>query len=54
MKAILSAENVVSNFIVTFWTPIFVGIFIAIVAYALWPRNKSKFDAAASLPLREE
>jgi cytochrome c oxidase cbb3-type subunit 4 len=54
MKAILTAQNLVSDFIVTWWTPLFVAIFLAIVAYALWPRNKAKFDAAASLPLREE
>ncbi len=54
MKAIVTAENLVSDFVLTLWTPLFVGIFIAIVAYALWPRNKSKFDAAASMPLREE
>ncbi|CCD92198.1 cytochrome oxidase subunit, FixQ [Bradyrhizobium sp. ORS 375] len=38
----------------TLWTPIFVAIFIAIVTYALWPRNKAAFDEAASMPLREE
>ena len=44
----------VSDFVTTWWTPVFVVIFIAIVAYALWPKNKSKFDAAARLPLRED
>ncbi|CAL76265.1 cytochrome oxidase subunit, FixQ [Bradyrhizobium sp. STM 3809] len=38
----------------TLWTPIFFAIFIAIVTYALWPRNKAAFDEAASMPLREE
>lgn len=54
MKAIMSVENIVSNFVLTWWTPIFVGIFIAIVVYALWPRNRAKFDAAARMPLRED
>lgn len=54
MKAILSVENLVSSFVLTWWTPIFVGLFIAIVAYALWPRNRAKFDAAARMPLRED
>ena len=54
MSAILTVQNFTSNFVVTFWTPIFVGIFIAIVAYALWPRNKKAFDEAARMPLREE
>ena len=54
MKAILTAHNIASDLVTTIWTPIFVGIFIAIVAYALWPRNKAMFDEAARMPLREE
>ena len=54
MKAIIQIESLASNLISTFWTPVFVGIFIAIVAYALWPRNKAQFDAAARMPLRED
>lgn len=41
MKAIIQVENFASSLVGTVWTPIFVGLFIAIVAYALWPRNKS-------------
>jgi cytochrome c oxidase cbb3-type subunit IV len=54
MKAILTVQNFVSDFVVTLWTPLFVGIFLAIVAYALWPRNQAIFDQASRLPLREE
>jgi cytochrome c oxidase cbb3-type subunit 4 len=54
MSAILTVQNFTSDFVVTFWTPIFVAIFLAIVVYSLWPRNKSTFDAAARMPLREE
>jgi cytochrome c oxidase cbb3-type subunit IV len=54
MKAILTVQNITSDFVATFWTPIFVVIFIAIVTYALWPRNKTAFDEAARMPLREE
>ena len=54
MRAILTVQNFASDIVVTLWTPIFIGIFIAIVVYALWPRNKSTFDAAARLPLRED
>jgi cytochrome c oxidase cbb3-type subunit 4 len=54
MKAILAADNLISNFVLTVWTPLFVGLFVAIVVYALWPRNKAKFDAAAKMPLRED
>jgi cytochrome c oxidase cbb3-type subunit 4 len=54
MKAIVSLENLASNLVLTFWTPVFVAIFIAIVVYALRPRNKKLFDSAASMPLRED
>jgi cytochrome c oxidase cbb3-type subunit 4 len=54
MRAILTVQNLISNFVTTFWTPIFVGIFLAIVAYALWPRNKTAFDEASKIPLRED
>jgi cytochrome c oxidase cbb3-type subunit IV len=54
MKAILTVQNITSDFVATFWTPIFVAIFLAIVSYALWPRNKTEFDEASRIPLREE
>lgn len=54
MKAIVSIENLWSQLVLNFWTPIFVGIFLAIVFYALRPRNKTLFDAAAKMPLRED
>lgn len=54
MKAILTVQNITSDFVTSFWTPIFVGIFIAIVTYALWPRNQAAFDDAAKMPLHEE
>jgi cytochrome c oxidase cbb3-type subunit 4 len=54
MKAILTVQNITSDFVATFWTPIFVGIFLAIVTYAFWPRNQAAFDEASKMPLREE
>ncbi|MDH6257421.1 cbb3-type cytochrome c oxidase subunit 3 [Bradyrhizobium sp. BR13661] len=54
MKAILTLDNLASSLVTTIWTPVFVAIFLAIIAYAFWPRNKAGFDKAASLPLREE
>ncbi len=54
MRAILTVENFASNLVLTMWTPLFVGIFVAIITYALWPRNKATFDAAAQMPLRED
>jgi cytochrome c oxidase cbb3-type subunit 4 len=29
-------------------------LFIGVCAYALWPRNKSKFDRAAHMPLDKD
>jgi cytochrome c oxidase cbb3-type subunit 4 len=54
MKAILTVHSLASDLVTTIWTPAFVAIFLAIVVYALWPRNKAAFDEAARLPLREE
>jgi cytochrome c oxidase cbb3-type subunit 4 len=54
MSAILTVQNFTSDFVATLWTPIFVGIFLAIVIYALWPRNQATFDEASRMPLREE
>ena len=46
--------NLISALVTTWWTPMFVAVFVAIVIYALWPRNRAKFDEAAQLPLRED
>ena len=54
MKPIIAVENIASSLVTTLWTPIFFAIFIAIVTYALWPRNKATFVESASMPLREE
>jgi cytochrome c oxidase cbb3-type subunit IV len=43
-----------SNFITTFWTPIFVAVFLAILVYSLWPGKHRAFDEAAKMPLRED
>lgn len=32
----------------------FMAIFIGMSAYALWPSNKDKFDAAARMPLQDD
>jgi cytochrome c oxidase cbb3-type subunit IV len=54
MSAIPTVQNLASDLVLTLWTPIFFGIFIAIVTYALWPRNKAAFDEASRMPLRED
>ncbi len=32
----------------------FVAIFSAVALYAFWPRNRTRFEAAAHLPLIED
>jgi cytochrome c oxidase cbb3-type subunit IV len=54
MKVIITVQNIASDLVTTVWTPVFVAIFIAIVTYAVWPRNKAAFDDAARMPLRED
>ena len=54
MRAIMTVQNLASDLVTTAWTPIFFALFIAIVAYAVWPRNKASFDEAAKMPLRED
>ena len=48
------AVSFVSELVTTWWTPLFVLLFLAVLFYALWPRNRSTFDEAAKLPLRED
>jgi cytochrome c oxidase cbb3-type subunit IV len=47
-------QSFLTTFITTCWTPIFVAIFLGILAYALWPGNREKFEDAARMPLRED
>ena len=54
MQAIITVQNLASDFVMTLWTPLFIAIFVGIVSYALWPRNRTAFDEAARLPLRED
>jgi len=32
-------------------TVFFTGFFVCTIIYALWPKNKTRFDRAAQLPL---
>ena len=32
----------------------FVSVFLAVLAYALWPSRQQQFDEAARMPLRED
>jgi cytochrome c oxidase cbb3-type subunit 4 len=54
MKPDPSLQSFVTDLVTTWWTPLFVLVFLAIVTYALWPRNRDAFDTAARMPLRED
>ncbi len=32
----------------------FVILFLIVLVYALWPKNKERFDEASKIPLRED
>ncbi|WP_020593289.1 cbb3-type cytochrome c oxidase subunit 3 [Kiloniella laminariae] len=44
----------VSHFSQTWGLVYLVIMFLAGVVYALWPRNKDKFDHAANIPLEDD
>jgi cytochrome c oxidase cbb3-type subunit 4 len=47
-------HSFITDLVTTWWTPVFVILFVAVVAYALWPRNRATFDKAARLPLQDD
>lgn len=50
----MSAYEAAAHFAQT-WGLLFAALlFLAAVAYALWPSNKTTFDRAAHAPLRED
>lgn len=49
----MSYESV-SSFAQTWGMLYFVAVFVLVLAYALWPRNASKFRDAARIPLEED
>ena len=36
------------------WSVWLMALFLAVVVYAMWPRNKKKFDEQARIPLEDE
>ena len=44
----------ISTFARSWGTVYLLVLFAAVCAYAFWPRNKAKFDAAARVPLEED
>jgi len=49
-----STYQMLAEFAQTWGLIYFVILFALVVAYALWPSSKRKFDEAARIPLRED
>jgi cytochrome c oxidase cbb3-type subunit 4 len=43
-----------SHFAQTWGLVYFIAIFVAVLAYALWPSRQKEFDESAQIPLRED
>ena len=48
------AYDSVASFAQTWGLLYFVILFAVVVVYALWPKNRRRFDDAAQIPLRED
>jgi cytochrome c oxidase cbb3-type subunit 4 len=46
--------HTVSSFAQSYGLLYLFGLFVAVLAYALWPRNKEKFNKAAQIPFEDE
>lgn len=44
----------ISSFARTYGLVYLTVLFVGVLAYALWPRNRKKFDDAARIPLKED
>jgi cytochrome c oxidase cbb3-type subunit 4 len=49
-----STYETVAAFAQTWGLVYFIVVFLAVVAYALWPASRRRFDEAARMPLRED
>ncbi len=49
-----STYETVAAFAQTWGLVYFIVVFLAVVAYALWPASRQRFDEAARMPLRED
>jgi|TARA_R100000455_G_C6175701_1_gene55433 cytochrome c oxidase cbb3-type subunit 4 len=43
-----------ASFAQTWGLLFFFAVFIGVLVYALWPKNREKFDAAARMPLNDD
>lgn len=54
MTAMDPAYRAAAEFAQTWGLIYFIGVFTAVLIYALWPSRKQQFDEAARIPLRED
>jgi cytochrome c oxidase cbb3-type subunit 4 len=47
-------HSLITDLVTTWWTPAFVVLFVVVMIYALWPRNRAAFDEASRFPLRDD
>ncbi len=46
--------DAVLEFLRTVWGPWLMVVFLGIVLWAFWPRNKGRFESYGDIPLRDE
>ena len=49
-----STYQSVAEFAQTWGLAYFVGVFVMVLIYALWPSRRRQFEEAARIPLRED
>ena len=49
----MSTYSAVAEFAQTWGLAYFVGVFVLVLCYTLWPSRKAQFDKAARMPLED-
>ncbi|MBN2752703.1 MAG: cbb3-type cytochrome c oxidase subunit 3 [Rhodospirillaceae bacterium] len=44
----------VVDFLRSIWGLWLMSLFLGVIAWAYWPRNRARFDAAAMIPLNDD
>lgn len=50
----MSTYKALAEFAQTWGLIYFVSVFLLVVAYAMWPSRKARFERNAEIPLRED
>ena len=54
MTTMDATYRALSEFAQSWGLAYFVGVFLIVLTYALWPSRQAQFDEAARMPLRED